>query len=142
MLRPLLLIAAFLAVPAFAMDNDDDEQAAPDLESARGLIDAGDYEAAIPVLEGLAAAEPADADAANLLGFANRKLGRLDEAGVWYTRALAADPGHLGALEYQGELFIMLGDTDAAGANLDRLTELCGDCEEREDLAAAIAGAS
>ena len=142
MLRPLLLITAFLAVPAFAMDNDDDEPAAPDLDTARGLIDAGDFASAVPVLEGLAASDPANADAANLLGYAHRKLGQLDEAGVWYTRALAADPGHLGALEYQGELFLMLGDPVAAKANLDRLTEICGACEEREDLAAAIAGSS
>ena len=142
MLRPLLLITAFLAAPAFAMDNNDDEPAAPSLDAARGLIDAGDFAAAVPVLEDLAAADPGNADAANLLGFANRKLGRLEEAGLWYTRALSADPGHLGALEYQGELFLMLGDPASAKANLDRLIELCGACEEREDLATAIAGSS
>ena len=142
MLRPLHLAALVLAAPAFAMDNDDDEPAAPDLASARSLIDTGDFAAAVPVLETLAASDPGNADAANLLGYSLRNLGRLDEAGLWYARALDTDPGHLGALEYQGELFLMQGDRAAAQANLDRLTELCGNCEEREDLAAAIAAGS
>jgi len=36
----------------------------------------------------------------------------------------------------------MLGDPAAAQANLDRLTMLCGSCEEQADLAAAIAAGS
>lgn len=56
-----------------------------------------------------------------------------------YDRALAIDPNHLGAQEYQGELFLMLGDLDAAQANLDHLTRICGTCPEREDLREAIA---
>jgi Flp pilus assembly protein TadD len=142
MLRPLLVIAAVLAVPAFAFDNTDAAPAAPDLDAARSLIDAGDFAGAVPVLESLAGSAPSDADVANLLGYALRNLGRLDEAGLWYARALETDPGHLGALEYQGEMFLMLGERARAEANLDRLTELCGSCEEREELAAALAAGS
>jgi hypothetical protein len=51
------------------------------------------------------------------------------------------NPDHIGALEYQGELFVMTGQLDRAKANLDRLNNLCGNCEEAEDLAKALAKA-
>ncbi len=82
----------------------------------------------------------ANADALNLLAFATRNLGDLENAASYYRAALGMDPNHLGALEYQGELFLLLGDRAGAEANLARLTELCGACEEREELAAALAG--
>lgn len=48
------------------------------------------------------------------------------------------DPTHLGALEYQGELFLQIGDRTRAEANLALLEQLCGTCEQQEDLALAI----
>jgi len=57
-----------------------------------------------------------------------------------YERALWLDPDHRGALEYQGELFLLLGDVDKAEANLAHLEKVCpDDCEEAEELAEAIA---
>ena len=54
-------------------------------------------------------------------------------------RALYLNPEHLGALEYQGELFLTLGDLKRAEWNLSRLKQLCSVvCEERDDLAEAI----
>jgi len=37
-----------------------------------------------------------------------------------YTAALELTPKHLGALEYQGELFIALGDLESAAQNLEK----------------------
>ena len=139
MIRSLALLLALAATPALAVDPIDDEDPPPGLAIARDFIAVGDFAAAIPPLEDVISRDAANADAFNLLGFAQRKLGQLDDAGRSYDRALAIDPNHLGALEYQGELFLMLGDPEAAQVNLDRLTRICGTCPEREDLRAAIA---
>ena len=57
--------------------------------------------------------------------------------------ALDFNPDHKGALEYQGEMYVELGQLDKAKANLAKLVKLCPDgCEEREDLEKAIAGAA
>ena len=58
-----------------------------------------------------------------------------------YTQALTLNPDHLGALEYQGELFLQTGKPDLAKANLARIKGICGDCEESEDLEKAITAA-
>ncbi len=58
-----------------------------------------------------------------------------------YERALKLDPQHAGALEYQGELFVILGEPDKARANLVLIEAICGTgCEEYVDLAEAIGG--
>lgn len=128
----ILLVAAS---PAFAAGTPDP---APSLAEAEAAIAREDFAAAIPLLREVTAAEPESADALNLLGFASRRSGALEEASAAYEAALALDPGHLGALEYQGELFVLQGETAMAEANLAKLAELCGDCEERAALAEAI----
>ena len=58
----------------------------------------------------------------------------------YYDRALAIDPHHLGALEYLGELYVEMGDVDAARRNLALLSELCPEgCEPLEELQEVIA---
>ena len=109
------------------------------LEKAQRLIKNERYEEAIAQLEKARETDPKNPDVYNLLGFATRKLGRLDEAGPYYAQALALDPDHLGALAYQGELFLMQNTPDAAKANLAKLAEACGTCREYGELAAAIA---
>ena len=51
---------------------------------------------------------PNDADVNNLLGFTSRKLKMYSSSATYYAKALSINPKHLGALEYQGELFIVL----------------------------------
>ena len=69
----------------------------------------------------------------------HRKIGKLDVAGVYYQRALEIDPKHKGALEYQGELFLMRGEKDAAHANLEKLDKICWmGCNEYDVLKKAI----
>jgi len=105
------------------------------------VVDSGDYATALPMLAALTRAQPDSANAWNLYGFTNRKLGHFDEAAAAYDTALRLNPEHRGALEYQGELFLQTGQPDKARANAARLQELCGSCEEYEDLAAALKAA-
>jgi len=135
-----LILAAFTAMPVFAVDTggNDTEDA---LEEARSQIDSENWTAALATLSGVVADDPSNADALNLMGYASRKSGALDQAEQFYNAALAIDPNHLGALEYQGELFVMTGRIDMAKANLEKLTALCGGCEEQADLAEALAAA-
>jgi hypothetical protein len=52
---------------------------------------------------------------------------------------LRINPNHLGALEYQGELFLQTKKVSAAKKNLAKLKQLCGvNCEEYLDLKKAI----
>jgi Flp pilus assembly protein TadD len=106
---------------------------------ARALIDEERFGDALPVLVELSETQPGFADVWSLLGFAYRKTGALEESGKAYRRALGLDPYHRGALEYQGELFLMLGNPARAEANLRRLEMLCvTGCEELDELAAEI----
>ncbi|MFG1477945.1 tetratricopeptide repeat protein [Xanthobacter sp. V4C-4] len=114
----------------------------PDLSESRAAIYAGDYERALTLLLPLTQTVR-HADLYNLLGFATRNLKRYDEAARWYKEALFYDPGHRPALEYQGELFIAIGDFTRAGKNLELLRLLCfpDGCEEQGRLEAALIAA-
>lgn len=105
---------------------------------AKAAVDAGHYPEALKLLAAVLKAEPRNADALNLMGYSNRKMNRMTEAARWYDAALKADPKHLGALEYQGELFVEIGDYARARANLNRLATLCGNCDEYDDLRTAL----
>lgn len=113
--------------------------AAPTLAVARADIKAQNWAKAIADLKLIVAANPGSADAYNLLGYAYRNAGNTQRAGQAYARALKLDPRHTGALEYQGILFVKLGQTSKAQANLEKIKTLCGtSCEEYKDLAKAI----
>jgi TolA-binding protein len=111
----------------------------PSLDAANADIKAERWKSAIEKLKAIIAAEPNNADAYNLLGFSYRHSGDTKRAMTAYVRALKINPKHVGALEYQGELFMQLGETDKAKANLDKIKGICGTtCEEYEDLQKAI----
>ena len=129
-----------LATGAFAVDTIISKDA-PDLASVRAKIKAKDFKAAIAELTPLLDTHQ-HADVYNLLGFSQRKSGDYKQAATFYAKALDFDANHKGALEYQGEMYVELGQTDKAKANLARLVVLCpSGCEEREDLEKAIASA-
>jgi Flp pilus assembly protein TadD len=136
----LFSLFSVLATPVFAAGSSDESstESAEVYAEAKALIDAENYVAALPILLNIIATDAENADAWNLLGFTNRKLGNLDDAALAYSTALTLNPDHLGALEYQGELYLQTGQPDLAKANLTRLQGLCGDCEEAEDLALAV----
>ena len=141
-LVPLALVAP---LAAFAEASGTTASTAPAAQSgyaeAKAAVDAGRYPDALKLLAAVLKAEPRNADALNLMGYSNRKMNRMAEAARWYGAALKANPKHLGALEYQGEMFVETGDYTSARANLNRLAALCGKCAEYNDLHAALMAA-
>ncbi len=138
-----IALVAFAAIggPAMAVDTPV-ETSAPELASARAKVKAKDFKGAIEELTPMLQTHQ-HADVYNLLGFSYRKTGDYKQAATFYAKALDFDADHLGALEYQGEMFVELGQLDRAKANLARLVKLCPTgCEEREDLEKAIAAAA
>ncbi|ASY27642.1 hypothetical protein PHILAsVB114_03080 [Candidatus Planktophila limnetica] len=112
---------------------------ATELASIRKMIDDKNFAAALSALK-IADQEFANnADINNLLGFSSRKLKQYKPAGVYYAKALKINPKHLGALEYQGELFVETKKIADAKKNLAKLKSLCGvTCEEYLDLKKVI----
>ena len=101
-----------------------------DFKSAVKLISKKKYDNAIEKLMDLVDVSSSDftkADVLNEIGFAFRKNNDLDNASKYYLMALKEDPNHLGALEYQGEMFVDLGQKDNALANLNKLRDLVGE---------------
>ena len=138
------LVAALAAAPlvlgaAGAPPSSD----LPDLSAVRALVYAGDYQKAVQRLTALSETVQ-HAEVYNLLGYSLRQLKRYDEAGRWYREALLYDPEHRPALEYQGELFLALGDVAGARKNLRYLELLCTaqPCAEYELLKKAIAAST
>ena len=115
------------------------QQGPATFQSAQALILAGNYDAGIAAMKSLGYDD--HPDIANMIGYAYNKLGRRDEARRWYTRALAADPNHLGALSSSGALYLVQGDVAKARAELARIQTVCGGtaCREYQALAALIA---
>jgi Tfp pilus assembly protein PilF len=130
--------------PSFAADNSgpsttnestSTESFESKLEKARKLVDQKKWKSAISELKKLSKTNKSNADVWNLLGFAARNSGDLKNSATYYKKALSIDPKHLGALEYQGELFLKLKQVDKAKKNLELLKNYCGtSCAEYKDL--------
>ena len=113
---------------------------APDLTAVRAKIKAKDFKSALADLNGMVDKGVQHADVYNLLGFSLRKSGDFPKALTFYKKALDFDPEHKGAHEYLGELYVETGELPKAREHLAVLERLCPQgCEEREDLAKAIA---
>jgi len=112
----------------------------PTFTQANMAIQAKDWDKAIELLNTTVAHDMTNADAFNLLGYAERQRGNLDAAFKHYERALALDPDHKGAHEYVGEAYLLTGNLPKAEEHLARLDKLCFfSCEEYRDLKEAIA---
>lgn len=159
-------ILSTLSVPAFAMGGGGVSPGggyggfgggmgfAPADEYATGLrlIHHEHYADAIPHLNAALQKKPHDADVANYLGFAHRKVGEtmtgdqqaqeFDASMRFYQYALQFDPDHKGVHEYLGELYLDMHDPASANQELAKLTSLCpSGCDEHDTLAQAIAKA-
>jgi Flp pilus assembly protein TadD len=110
------------------------------LTQARAAIAAKDYPGAIKILYPLSQSSPQNANVVNLLGYSYRMLGQYPQAFSYYDRALAIDPMHKGALEYEGEAYLETHQLPKAEANLATLRRACGNggCSEVTQLAQAI----
>ena len=138
MRRLMIVVLALSMGTGAAWGFDSPTPTTADLARARAMIKAGQYQAALGELRALEGRLD-HADLYNLLGFAYRKSGDPARAEVNYARALRMDPNHLGALEYQGQLFVETNRIDLARRNLTRLEGLCPrGCEELDDLRDAI----
>jgi tetratricopeptide (TPR) repeat protein len=141
--RPILAAAAGLCLltgVAFAAGGgggggDTASTKNPNYAQATKLIQAGDFSAAVPLLQKVVAADPKNADAYNYLGYSERKQGHMDAAMAHYMKALSLKPEHRGANEYLGELYLELGQLDKAKERLDVLDRACFfGCEEYREL--------
>ena len=127
-------VATPTPVPSVAAKNVNTE-----LTKIRSLIEAKNFSAALSALKVADKAFPNNADINNLLGYSARNLKQYKPAATYYVKALKIDPNHLGALEYQGELFMLTKKISDAKKNLAKLKSLCGvNCEEYLDLKKAI----
>ncbi len=98
------------------------------------------YEDAIGTLKAAQASFGPHPDILTYLGFANRKLKRIDVAESYYLAALAVAPSHRGATEYYGELMVERGDLAGARLKLAALDTQCRfGCAEAEELRRWIA---
>lgn len=120
-------------------DNSDPYAPTSRFNEINKLIKLEKFAEAHKMLKGLKKINTDEADRLNLLGFTARKSGNLTAAGDFYEQALAINPRHTGALEYQGELFIQLGKIELAKANLEKIDKICWlPCNAERDLKKAI----
>jgi tetratricopeptide (TPR) repeat protein len=139
-----LLVAASLAGPALASggssgDSGGNKTVDADYVKAQKAIAAKDWPKAVQLLQSAESRDPASADIANLLGFAERNQGNLDAAFAHYEKALQLDPKHRGAHEYVGEAYLMVDNVTKAEEHLATLGKLCrSSCEESKDLRKSI----
>ena len=150
-MRALFLAAAMtmttlgLSLPTWAagggsMETSPAKPVDANFTRAKSMIQAGDYQGALPLLQQVVTKDPKNADAYNLMGFAMRKSGTPSGSRQYYQHALAIYPRHIGAYEYLGEAYLMLGRLPEAEQQLARLDSLCTfGCAEYRQLKAAIA---
>jgi tetratricopeptide (TPR) repeat protein len=137
-----MLVVATLAIAAGPLWAADPEPAATPgpLAPARALIAEKKWAAAIDELKRIN--DTGSADWNNLMGYSHRKAKTPDYAAAerYYDAALRIDPKHRGALEYSGELYLILGDLAKAEQRLAALDRACFfPCEEYTDLKQAVA---
>ncbi len=140
-LRRLATILALAVASQLALAADDPVPgpAGDKLASARALIADNKWAAAIDELKKVG--DSSSADWNNLMGYSQRKARTPDFAAAerYYTEALRIDPAHKGALEYSGELYLMLGNLPKAEERLAALDKVCrGSCNEFNALKTAI----
>ena len=129
-----------------------DSKSAPDKKSEREFRDGykqayeliykqRDYAGGITVLRTLGYDD--HPDVANLIGFSSRKLGRTEDAKVWYEKALAADPKHTRTWQYYGMWHLEQGNRLKAENHLEQIRLICGHgCDDYTSLKGALEGNS
>ena len=109
---------------AFIPEVKQDELKLVPLEEAQNLIDQGNYESALLVLEKIAE-KNASADVFTLIGYVERKRQNFDNAVIMYNKALSINSEHTGALNYLGEVYLELNDLEKAKICLSKLSLAC-----------------
>ncbi len=93
-------------------------------ENGRALAYAGKYDDAISVLK--LAEDRGDPRIFNMLGYSNRKQGKLLVALGYYEEALRIDPDHVLTREYLGEAHLQMGDVASARQELGEIEKRAG----------------
>ena len=135
----IILTLLFISSGVFAAASSDDssssmsagEQVIKLYDKAYDLVYNKKFDKSIKLLEKIAKRKDLGdkkADVYNLLGFSYRKHSEpnLDKAFDAYKTALEANPEHLGAHEYLGELYITLGNMAKANEMLLNLENIAG----------------
>lgn len=98
----------------------------------------GDHAAALATLR--SASNQDDPRVQTMIGFALRKLGRVEEAFGYYFKALATRPDATTTRQYLGEAYLQIGDPTRAREQLAEIAKRCGvACEDYASLAKEIA---
>ncbi len=139
----LVLIAAFgfAAAPAWAnLGGDESESSDPAFVDGRKAVESQDWNRAIELLSRAVQADPANADAHNLLGYAYRKKGAFAASFEHYEEALRLNPQHKHAHEYIGEAYLLTDNLPKAESHLAELQKICTPipCEEFKELKRAV----
>ena len=143
----LCVISAFLIINAnnvFSAGSSSDSDTNTKTKSlaylsAEKLINKKQFSDAILKLNDALASDSKNADIYNYLGFSHRKLGKMEQAAVYYNKALEINPKHKGALEYQGEMYLTLNQIGKAEENLKKLDKICFlGCSEFDKLKKSI----
>ena len=141
----LLLALLFYSEPVLAVGGNDDidkpmSEAQQNFENGQQAVYKVKYDKAIGYLKHALELERKHTDAYNYLDFAYSKKGNLKLAGLAYQEVLKINPDHKSVLEYQGEIYLKLGDLNAARCNQVHLQSLCSNsCDELKELTRAIA---
>lgn len=134
-----LVVGSLALLAAAVAAGGDDPPKSVEMEKLKALIDNKDFKPAVLLLKAALAKAPNNADAWNLMGYAHRKLGQVDQALGFYQKALSLNAEHRGALEYLGELYLQTGRPKQAKEMLKRLDDACFfGCEEYDDLKKAF----
>ena len=142
----LFMISAFLIINSnnvfsagSSSNSNDDKTKSLAFSSAEKLINKKQFSDAILKLNDALASDSKNADIYNYLGFSHRKLGKMEQAAVYYNKALEINPKHKGALEYQGEMYLTLNEIKKAEENLKKLDKICFlGCSEFDKLKKSI----
>jgi tetratricopeptide (TPR) repeat protein len=101
------------------------------------LAKTGEYDWAIEVLSSIQ--NQNDPDVMNMLGYSNRKAGRVELGISYYGKALEMRPDFVRAREYLGEGYVAAGKLDLARVQLGEIAKICGTtCNEYKDLSNVI----
>jgi tetratricopeptide (TPR) repeat protein len=130
-----LPVGVALAAGSSSSTSTGNTSADAEYQAGQTAIAHNDYQKAIGHLQNVVQATPNNADALNLMGFSERKLGHMDQSLEYYNKALALQPNHLGANEYLGELYLDMKNVKKAEERLAVLQKACGGrCSEYNEL--------
>jgi len=134
-------LALAVAAPAWPnMGEEESDSNDPNFTNGRKAVESQDWNKAVDLLTTAVQADPKNADAHNLLGYAYRKKGAFAAAFEHYDAALKLNPKHKHAHEYVGEAYLLTDDLPKAELHLAALQKICSPipCEEYKELKRAV----